>query len=192
MANVAFALAPAPRSFPFVTPPGALQRGSAIPIARINYQLSAQVITAKVMGNTTSISVTCTLPANFVYTFEYMTVDLEVIDDIAEADNFDNVGDLTFSSGDGLGVRRTSILSDGSGGTTLNAGSAKQWKANNPGVAPIFNQLQNQPNVTININDRDSAATNAAVFNFVLSMLQFDFDQAFSYALNFPLPVSIR
>lgn len=192
MANVALAFVPEPRSFPFHVWPGQHQEQSAIPLSRINFQLNNEVITAKIATNTTSIQVTCTLPANYAYTFEYLTVKVEVIDDVADADNFSDIGFVVLSLSDGLGSRITALKSDGVSTSQANAGSLKCWDQINRYCCPVFNQDGNSPVITLFINDIDAANTNEGKFSCLVSVLQFTLDQAFNYPLNFPLPVSPR
>lgn len=192
MANVAFTLPGIPRTFPFEIPSGSLQNDSAIPRARLTFQLKNQVITAKIATNTTSIVSSCVLPQNFVYTFEYCTCLIEVIDDVADAGNFDEQGSLEFGFNDLLGARTIEMVSSGIFGVGANAGSGKVWRPLNALPTPIFNTVGTAPNMTLSINDNDAGATNAALYSFIISVLQYDLTQVFAYPLNFPLPVSSR
>lgn len=192
MANIAFAIDVPVRIFPFVIPPGAVQPLTAIPRARWVFQIKDSVITAKIATNTTSIVATCSLAQNFVYVLEYATVEIQVIDDPADAGNFDLVGAIAVGFGDGLGSRNDQLFSRGLQGILANAGSSQTYAPQNKFSLPIFNQNQGSPAIFIDLNDTDAGATNAALFHCVVSVLQYDFDQAFNFPLNFPLPVSQR
>lgn len=192
MANIVLTVTPSIRIFPFVIPPGAIQPHTAVPRARLTFQAKDVTIVAKIATNTTSITMLCTLPANFAYTFEYATMRVNIDDDATDADNFEDLGGITFGFGDLLGSRRCELLSDGILRTDLNAGSEKNWVPINPYVAPMFNQEQATVNLTLNCNDTDAGATNEGLFSAVLTVLQYDFDQTFNYPVNFPVPVSAR
>lgn len=193
MANVAVAITLPVRSFPFIVPPGEkVLGGSAIPIARLSFQIFDSTIAAKIATNTTSIVVTATLPPNFVYTFEYATQHIIITDDTTEAGNFDDLSMLHILFGDGLGPRHANMVSSGITGVLGNAGSTKTWRPENAFPSPIFNQQGNSPAITIDLNDRDAGDTNEAEYSAVISVLQYEFAQAFSYPLNFALPVSQR
>jgi len=192
VANIALAVDPKIRIFPFQIIPGNFQQYSAIPRARITYQTDNETIVAKIMGNTTSIKATCNLPANFVYTFEYCTQRIEIPSDPTDAENYDDVVSLVFGFGDGFGSRSTEMLSNGITGAFANAGSAKFWTPMNPGIGPIYNQAGADGSIKLESNDRASAATAEGDYSFVLSVLQYDFEQAFAFPLNFPLPVTAR
>jgi len=192
MANVALTVTPVVRTFPFVTPPGAEQPLTAVPIARITFNAVDTTIVAKIATNTTSISMGCPLPQNYAYTFEYATQRVTCLTDPADAGNFDDIGTLIFGFGDGFGARHCEFLSDGITGTLLNAGSTKIWAPVNPYVPPIYNQRSQNATLTLLLNDTDAGATVEGDYSAVLSLLQYDFAQAFNYPLNFPLPVTAR
>jgi len=193
MANIAFAFAPDPRPFAFQVTPGAVQQYSAIPRARMTYQVNNSVITAKIATNTSSIVTTCTLPANYAYAFEYATASVQVLTDVDDADHFGNVGQLNFAFGDGLGTRRAQMVAAGATNTTANAGSAKVWETVNAYTPPIYNQEGATPSIILAFNDENAVdLTDEALFSCVVSCLQYDISQVFAFPLNFPLPVSQR
>lgn len=193
MANVALAVTPAVRSFPFIVPPGEkILGGSAIPIARLTFQAFDVTIVAKIATNTTSIVATCTLPPNFVYTFEYASAHVIIPDDVGEADNYDDIASLIIAFADGLGPRISTMNSTGITGILANAGSIKHWRPLNAFPSPIFNQSGASPVITLDVNDNNAADTNEGDFSCVVSVLQYELTQAFSYPLNFALPVITR
>jgi len=192
MANVNLAVTPALRIFPFQIPGGRVQQYTAIPLARLTFQENDLTIVAKIATNTTSILATCTLPPNFVYAFEYATQRVIIPSDPADAGNFDDVTNFTFAFADGLGSRSTEMFSDGITGALLNAGSVKTWAPINPYTPPIYNQLGASPVITLECNDTDAGATAEGDYSVVVSVLQYDFEQAFAYPLNFPIPVTSR
>ncbi len=192
MANIALAVTPALSVFPFAIPSGDIQEHTAIPRARLSFQSRDVTIVAKIATNTTSIITTCTLPANYVYTFEYAAQKIIIPSDPADAGNFDDVAIFDFGFGDGLGARAAEMLSNGHTGVLLNAGSEKIWGVINPYTPPIFNQRSVTPIITIATNDTDAGATAEGDYSCVVSFLQYDISQVFAYPLNFPLPVSIR
>ncbi len=192
MANVALAVTPQLRIFPFQIPPGAVQPGTAIPRARISFQTRDFTVTAKIATNTTSIVTTCTLPPNFAYTFEYASQNIVCLTDPADAGNFDDVVDCALSFADALGQRRFEMFSNGITGHTANAGSIKIWHTVGEFPNPMFNQLGGNPSIILTSNDTDAANTVEGDYSVVVSFLQYDFNQAFNFPMNFPLPVSNR
>jgi len=192
MANVALAVTPTLRTFPFVIPPGAFQQYNAVPRARLTFQARDITIVAKIATNTTSIIATMSLPANYAYTFEYASQKIVCLTDPADAGNFDDIAIFDFGFGDGFGARAAEMQSNGITGTSLNAGSEKVWGTLNPYTPPIFNQAGASPSMTIATNDTDAANTVEGDYSCVVSFLQYDINQVFSYPLNFPLPVSQR
>lgn len=194
MANVALAVTPDLRVFPFSIPsPGFLADSpTAIPRARLIFQANNITIVAKIATNTTSIIATCLLPANYVYTFEYANQRVIVLTDPGDAGNFDDVGLIAFAFGDGLGSRSMEMFSNGITGDSANAGSQKVWSSINPYSAPIYNLNANGPSLAFILNDTDAANTDEGDYSCLLSVLQYDMDQLFNYPLNFPLPVSQR
>jgi len=192
VANVALSVTPQLRTFPFQITPGSVQQHTAIPRSRLTFQADQVTIVAKIANNTTSISMLCTLPANFAYTFEYATMRVNVNTSPGDAGNFDNLGGITFGFGDGFGSRRCELLSSGEMHTSSNSGSEKNWRAINPYVPPIFNLAGNTIDLTFFCNDFDTAATDEGDFGAILTVLQYDLTQAFSFPMNFPLPVSQR
>lgn len=193
MANVALVVTPSIRTFPFIVPPGTRLGGSAIPIARITFRSPNDVtIVAKIATNTTSIVATCTLPPNFAYTFEYAYMQVSILTDPGDADNFESVGGLSISFNDGLGTRFATMQAQGINGIAANAGSMKVWQPENPFPSPIFNQNGSSPNIILTANDTNAANTDEGDFGCAVSVLQYEFEQAFSYPLNFPLPVAQR
>jgi len=192
MANIALAVTPGLRIFPFQIPPGAVQQYTAIPRARLTFQQSQATIVAKIATNTTSIIATCTLPPNYVYVFEYATQEVLIPSDPLDAGNFDDVSGMIIGFGDGLGSRRSELLSDGITGQLLNVGSVKIWAPINPYCCPIYNQAGTSPIIWLECNDTDAGATAEGDYSCIVSVLQFDFEQTFAYPLNFPLPVTAR
>lgn len=192
MANIALAVAPGLKIFPFVIPPGTIQPLTAIPRARMSFQVRDFTITAKIATNTTSLVATCELPPNYVYTFEYASQNIVCLTDPADAGNFDDIVDIALSFADGLGQRRSEMFSNGITGHTANAGSIKIWGPINTFPSPIFNQEGGNPAIIFTSNDTDAANTVEGDYSLVCSFLQYDFEQAFNYPMNFPLPVSQR
>ncbi len=192
MADVALAVTPALRTFPFQVPGGLVQQYTAVPKARLTFQALDTTIVAKGIGDTTSITITCTLPPNFAYTFEYCQIEIVCLTDISDADNFDDVGGLEFGFGDGLGGRRSGLISSGFTGAAANAGSVKVWEPSNPYTPPVYNQVGNSPGIFAFLNDVDAANTVEGDLSVVISVLQYDLAQVFDYSINFPLPVTAR
>lgn len=192
MANIAFALSPDAKTFPFRIPPGDQQQFTAIPRARISFFITDAVITAKIALNTSSIVSTLTLPVGYAYTFEYCTATIDTDADTAEADNFDDIGQLIYFAGDGSGARTTAMISQGISGILLNAGSSKTWTPVNAYQSPLFNQDNTAVAAIVAINDNNAGATAVSNFSLQASFLQFDLNQVFDYPLNFPIPVDSR
>lgn len=192
MADVQLAVTPALRRFPFQIPQGAVQQYTAIPRARLTFQANDITIVAKIATNTTSILATCTLPENFVYTFEFASQRVVCPTDPADAGNFDDVSMLSFGFSDGLGSRSAELFSRGITGSSLNAGSQKVWSIINPYLAPIFNLVGAAPVLTFIANDTDAANTVEGDYSCLLSLLQYDMSQLFNFPLNYPVPVSNR
>ncbi len=193
MANIALSLDPSATPFPFETFPGGALQYSAVPRGRMVFRVNDQVIAAKIATNTTSIQITNTLPANYAYVLEWFQADVILATDTAEAAQFDAVGQIQFALGDGAGTRDSQLFSEGIYATTLNAGSGRAWCALQGFPLPIFNVLGNAPAVTVRLNDSDVVnATVAGLLNATLSFLQYDLEQIFNLALNFPVPVQVR
>lgn len=192
MANVDLVFAVTPRTFPFRIPPGADQQTTAIPRARLTYQLKSEALAVKAALDTTSITINCTLPVNFAYTFEYATMDIQIAGSADDADNFSDNGRIIVSFADGLGLRQNEFTSLGLINTLLNVGSTKIWGPVNPYCCPIFNQDGLSPTISLLVNDVDADTTGAGTLSCVVTVMQYDLDQVFNYPLNFPLPVALR
>lgn len=192
MANISLNLAPEATPFPFEVLPGTIQPRTAVPLARLTFQVLNQVIAAKIATNTTSISVVQTLPPNYAYTFEYVTANVSCITDPTDADKFDDISDFLVNFNTGV-LARSELLADGISHNTNNAGSLKTWAIVNPYAAPIFNQDGLSCFLNMLFNDSDAVnATDACLFSSTTSVLQYEIGQVFDYPLNFPLPVSAR
>jgi len=192
MANVALAVTPTLATFPFQVPGGSFQQYSAVPLARLTFTARLVTIVAKIATNTTSIIATCTLPANYAYTFEYASQKIAIPSDPADAGNFDDVSQMDFGFGDGEGARTAEMFSNGHTGILLNAGSEKVWAPLNAYTPPMFNQAGNTLGIDISCNDTDAGATAEGDYSLVVSVLQYDIAQIFAYPLNYPIPVSSR
>ncbi len=190
MANINLAVTPSPAPFPFHTVPGGELPYTAVPRGRVSFRVTNTTIAAKIATNTTSIQITNTLPANFAYIFEYAQIDVNF--DTPDAANYDVVGTLVTQLGDGSGNRVSQMFSRGVAGFALNAGDQKSWEVFPIYSSPIYNLLQNAPAVILQVNDNDAGATVEGSVNSYISFLQYDIDQIFNAALNFPLPVAIR
>lgn len=193
MANIAIDISPTPGVFPFSTVGGFVLPYSAVPRGRVVFRVNATVIAAKIATNTTSIRIRNILPPNYAYVLEWLQCDIDLPTDTSEASQFDAVGELRTLLGDGAGPRISQLFSEGVYATTLNAGSGRAWCALQPYPLPIFNQLAGVPSVELRLFDADAVnATVAGTFSSTLSFLQYDIEQVFNLALNFPVPVQIR
>lgn len=195
MANVALAFAPAAQPFPFdLAPvPSTLLAKSALPRGRITFQVTDGAITAKAMGNTTTITVTCTLPRNFAYTFEYLTCQLSFATSLTDAATIEDIGMMQFIRNDGVsGGRRAQLVSLGACADIDAAGSQVAYAPVNVFPSPIFNTRSLSPSILFRISDLDAGATVAGLMAVTVSCLQYDLEQVFSVGVNFPLPVSIK
>lgn len=195
MANVDLAFAPAPSTFPFDLSPvgGVLLPKTALPRARLIFQINDGAITAKAMGNTTTITVTMTLPRNFAYSFEYLTVQLSFATSTSDAATYEDIGMMQFISNDGVGAgRRAQLVSLGACADIAAAGSQVAYAPVNVFPSPIFNTRSVTPSLLFRISDLDAGATVAGLMAVTCSVLQYDLEQVFSVGVNFPLPVSIK
>lgn len=194
MANVVITATPEPRPFQFDVAPyaGGLLDKTALPRGRITYQVLDQAITAKIATNTTQINVINVLPANYAYVVEFATIRVSFPTDTADAANFLPNGIMQVRLGDGLGARMAGLFSRGVTSSDINAGSARIYHPENFFPSPVFNQRGDTPIINLEVFDTDAGATVVGELNSVVSVLQFDLEQVFNVAVNFPLPVSVR
>lgn len=192
MANVSISFTPTLATFPFSIPGGAIQSHTAIPRARLTLNVTGGVVTAKIATNTTSIAINGVLPANYAYTIEYATVNIACATSTTDADNFDDIGSFTFQQTTLSSFSRVNMVAPGIFGVSANAGSSKAWEPDNPYGGPLFNKTGDTVLVNIELNDNDAGATVVGSIQSIVTVLQYDFEQAFKYPMNFPLPVTSR
>lgn len=194
MANILIEATPEPRTFPFDVAPyaGGILDKTALPRGRITFQILKTVIPAKIATNTTSINVENVMPANYAYVVEFATIQVNFPTSTSDAANFSANGIMQVRLGDALGTRRAGLFSRGISPAELNAGSSQIWHPENYFPTPIFNLLGATPIVNLEVFDVDAGATVVGELNTVVSVLQFDLEQIFNVAVNFPLPVSVR
>lgn len=192
MANIALEFAPNPDLFSFdLDPvPSALLDKTSLPRARVSYSVRQGSITAKIATNTTSVRVTCTLPVNYAYVFEYCTVMASFPGDIADAGHFNNEGQLTFNVEGSVQVSPLATLhSLGAAPDTNNTASMKIWAPVNAFRTVIANSVD----ITAEIWDDDAVnATVLGKLNFLLTVLQYDIEQIHNVSVNAPIPVALR
>lgn len=195
MANVAIAFTPTLHPFPFQIPEGEAQPWTAIPRQRITALVAGGVVTAKIATNTTSIAVNAVFPQNFAYTVEHVTVSIITATNTSDADNFDDIGVMTFVQNAPLpagSFSRVNLVAPGFFGAGANAGSGKAWEPVNPYGGPLFNLTQDPVLVNLELNDNDAGATVVGSLTAVIQVLQYDIDQVFNYPLNYATPVTSR
>lgn len=192
MANIAIDVTVPGELFPFSTAPGRILEGSAYPRGRVSYRLNDEVIAAKIATNTTSAQIKMVLPRNFAYVLEYLSTDVIFATDVDDALKWDAVGFLNVT-GIGQGGRVSQLFSQGQYATTLNAGSGRAWGTVQPYPLPLFTLVGSILQVEVRLNDSDVVnACVAGLLNMSASFLQYDVEQIYNMALNFPLPVQTR
>lgn len=194
MANVNINLVPVITTFPFDLDPvaGTLLMKSALPRARLTFQVNDGAIAAKIATNTTTINITNTLPVNFAYVFEYCTVQVAFATSTSDAGTMDDTGAILVNLGDGAGGRRASLFSRGATADSLAAGSQIIYRSENVFPSPIYNSLSVTPTIILRLSERDAGATVAGLLSSIVSVLQYDIDQVFNVGINYPIPVSLR
>lgn len=192
MANVQIGFTAASKTFPFQIPPGRVQPLTAIPRARLTFTVVAGVITAKIATNTTSLSVSITLPPNFAYTIEWASVNVSFPTSTTDADNYDDIGAFTFQQTDLGTFARVNMIAPGIFGVSANAGSSKIWEPDNAYGGPLYSLDGLPVLVTLDVNDNDAGATVVGTLGSIVTVLQYDLRQVFNYPMNFPLPVTSR
>lgn len=193
MANIALAFTPTPTPFPFVIPDGAVLPSTPIPRQRLTFLLAQAVITAKIATNTTTIAINAVCPANYAYTIEYAGVNIECATDLTDADNFQDLGAFTFVQHQPAGsFTRVNLVAPGIYVVGAGIGSGKAWEPANPYGGPLYNLDGDPVLINMELADIDAGATQVGACTAVIQVLQYDLEQVFNYAMNFPLPVTTR
>lgn len=193
MANIALTFTPdaVPFNFDFSSLGVAVDR-TAIPRSRICFRVNGDAVAAKIATNTQSIVIVNELPENYAYTLEFIYVSalFNTSDDV---DHYTDVSYLAAKLGDGEGPRYTELISDGNAPGLLNVGLQKVWHPLNKFNMPMFNEVGQFVAVELHLFDSDAVnATAAGTVSSLACFLQYDLEQAYNVAVNFPLPVQQR
>lgn len=166
-----------------------LNSNNIYPRARVIFD-SAETITAKGAGDTRTLFTEFSLPVNFAYIIDQLTLAVNVND----SNNYDNNGLLTVNN-DQVGSDNAvlPLLSEGFAYADNQATEIKVYRLINPFGEIIYNQDGGAPLVEAKLFDDDGTnATGAGSLNLYVSFLQYDIQQVQNVAVNAPMPVRSR
>lgn len=191
MADVAQTVTASARYTAYSGIPAVDDQNNIYPRGRIDFRDQDVAITAKGAGDRKRILISCSLPANFAYTYEncYVALDDTIAADI---DNYDDLGTAVLQEESGIDIQIGTLKSDGSH-FFENFATAKTWELQNPFNEVFFNRVGNNPLFICYLYDSDGTnATSAITLTYHFTFLQYDIRQAEHVVVNAPFPVRVR
>lgn len=167
------------------------------PFARQIFNVEASAIAAKIATNTGTVTVTCSLPADYAYAFEFISssirIDASIVGDSDSVENYeDNAEALLYIDGVAANSNRLYMphYSRGAHNTVDNARSRKEWVIDQPYKSVFFNDAGAQPALVLVYEDSDASdATASGSMWFWASFLQYEIPQAYNVGVSAPVPV---
>lgn len=163
---------------------------SYLPRGMISYQASGAAIAAKTLGNTMTVTTTCTLPENFAYSLTGLSILVDCTT-AKDASQFDVVGYAQVENDNAAPITTfIELFSRGPVGVSSNAGDRLMWTPQSKWCPLMFNLTGNSPELQVVLTDNDTAnAADARRCFFQADFLIYDIRQVTDVRVNAPMPV---